>query len=153
MNKERVLPMRLREVYMKGNLLSKRKIDSQDDLFNFLKVQLHNKADEIFCLCFVDNDNNVLAWTDTSQLSRRSRSEVQMSLLDISRMVVILEPTGVYMTHNHPQGSTNTSEADKIATQQVKQLVEFLGVEFKGHYLVAGQEVIDITNCYLESGD
>lgn len=137
--------MKFYETRLKGTYISKRQIEDETDLKRFLHNQLHQELREHFCLCLVDRHNRVLGWVDTYHLARQFVFQTEMSYIDIARICVILDAEGLILAHNHPSGNTQSSVQDRVTTDKIEKLCQSIGVEFKGHYLVAGTEVVDIT--------
>lgn len=138
--------MKFYESFINGVILSKRYIESEDDLHTFLRGQLSSERVEHFCLCLVGNNNEVLAWVDTDMLAQQTTISTHMPILSIAKVITMLDAKGVYLVHNHPSGNPEPSNADIEATGKIKSLCATLEVGFLGHYLVAGNTVIDITD-------
>lgn len=138
--------MKFYDTYINGVILSKRYIESEDDLHTFLKGQLTSERVEHFCLCVVGNDNEVIAWVDTDILAQQTTISTQMPILSISKVISILGGQGLYLVHNHPSGNPNPSNADIEATGKISKICGILGVDFLGHYLVAGDSIVNITD-------
>jgi DNA repair protein RadC len=48
-----------------------------------------------------------------------------------------LEATGVILAHNHPAGSLEPSEGDKVLTRQILTAAKVLGLSVHDHLIVA----------------
>ena len=43
------------------------------------------------------------------------------------------------IAHNHPSGSLEISNADKVVTQQLLDVADILGIQLKSHIILAKQ--------------
>src|SRR5574344_1940219 len=138
--------MKFYESFINGVILSKRYIESEDDLHTFLREQLSSEHLEHFCLCLVGTSNEVIAWVDTDMLAQQNTISTHMPILSVAKVIEMLDAKGVYLVHNHPSGNPEPSNADIEATGKINRLCGTLEVDFLGHYLVAGNTVVDITD-------
>ena len=60
------------------------------------------------------------------------------------RLLLFSRAEGFWMFHNHPDGSIEVSEADRRCTREIKTLSRMLGIQFFGHWIIAGQNWISI---------
>ena len=73
-----------------------------------------------------------------------SATNVAVHLRDVFRRACCENAVGVLVIHNHPSKIKEPSEYDLILTLNIKKAAEIIGIEFMGHYLIAGEKVIDI---------
>jgi DNA repair protein RadC len=62
--------------------------------------------------------------------------EVNFQLKDIFRSAVKNNSAAVILTHNHPSGESDPTEADLEATREARDIGEKLGVELLDHVIV-----------------
>lgn len=136
--------MKYRDLYLDNYYVKDIYIQDSDDLETFLKEQLSHLTTERFCVGLLSDSDEVLLWTDGAFMSQMGMREVTIPLVEITRLIALMEPHKLFMAHNHPSGVVPISENDAITTQKVKDLCERLGVQFEGHYLVAGDSVRNI---------
>lgn len=136
--------MKYRDLYLDNYYVKNIAIQGLDDLETFLKGQLSQLTTERFCIGLLSDSDEVLLWTDGALMSQMGVREVTIPLVEITRLIALMEPHKLFMAHNHPSGVTHISENDVVTTQKVKDLCELLGVQFEGHYLVAGDSVRNV---------
>lgn len=133
-----------RELILEGSYLSPKSIESADDLNQFLKAQLSTLRVEKMCILLTDQNDRVLLWTDNTVTSSSHRHQVKMEYIDITRYISLFQPYKLYLAHNHPGGTLEASEADRHTTNRVKEICDYFNVEFKGHWLIAGEQTMMI---------
>lgn len=136
--------MKYRDLYLDNYYVKNIYIQDIYDLETFLKGQLSHLTTERFCIGLLSDSDEVLLWTDGALMSQMGMSEVTIPLVEITRLIALMEPHKLFMAHNHPSGVTHISENDAVTTQKVKDLCELLGVQFEGHYLVAGDTIRNV---------
>ena len=136
--------MKYRDLYLDNYYVKNIYIQGLDDLEIFLKGQLSQLSTERFCIGLLSESDEVLLWTDGALMSQMDVREVTIPLVEITRLIALMEPHKLFMAHNHPSGVTHISENDAVTTQKVKDLCDILGAQFEGHYLVAGDSVRNV---------
>ena len=98
-------------------------------------VTLAGEPREFIVAIFADSRSRVI--TD----ERISWGGLDGAVLDMKfllRKAIRLDASGVLLLHNHPDGSLRASVEDRLLTAHVERKMEALGIDFLGHYIVAG---------------
>lgn len=124
----------LLEQFKRSNFLS-----SPDITRNFLKIMFAKETREIFALIFLDNQNGVLGvevlFQGTIDGAAVYPREVVKAVLDNHAAAVIL-------SHNHPSGSAEPSQADQRITNRIVSALETIDVRVLDHLIVGGSEIV-----------
>lgn len=70
--------------------------------------------------------------------------KVDVSSRTIFGHAIALDARSLLLAHNHPSGCANPSDSDVLATREIKQLAEALGIELLDHLIVAGGQVVSM---------
>ncbi|MCB0414728.1 MAG: hypothetical protein KDD50_10370 [Bdellovibrionales bacterium] len=67
---------------------------------------------------------------------------VSVSSQKILRSVLLCKAQGFWLFHNHPGGNDEPSTDDKSMTRNIRWLCKQLDLDFKGHWIVVGQNFV-----------
>jgi len=121
-------------------------LTSPDATRDFLTVTLANEPRELFGLILLDTQHCVLKFealfTGTIDGASVYPREIVKCVLDANAAAVIL-------THNHPSGHREPSQADRNITQRIKQALDTVEVRVLDHLLVAGPAIVSFAELGL----
>lgn len=114
---------------------------------NYLFLQLAGLESEQFCMVFLDNQHQLLAfetifWGTIDGAAVYPREIVKRTLAH--------NASAVFLVHNHPSGVSEPSAADERITERVKSALELIDVRVLDHFVV-GNSVNSITS-FAERG-
>lgn len=89
---------------------------------------------EMIYALFLDAKGKVI---EEETLSYGGQSGAYLDIPVFYRKAVRINAYGVVLVHNHPDGSCSASREDVAITDHVKKGLDFLGVEFLGHFITA----------------
>ncbi|MGN1059437.1 MAG: RadC family protein [Clostridia bacterium] len=104
------------------------------------------KSCEEFCIICVDSNRRV---TYQGRLAKGTINEVPAYPRVVVEEVLKRKAQYVIFTHNHPNGSVQPSEGDKIATDQLVTALEAINVNVIDHIIVAGNRYYSMADMGL----
>jgi DNA repair protein RadC len=113
---------------------------------DFLQPLLQDAHTETFVAIFVNKGNRVI---DTATFSHGGITGTIVDIRTIARRAIELGATGVVVSHNHPSGNLNPSEADKALTQRLKKGLQTLDICLIDHIIVSDEGYFS----FNDSGD
>lgn len=113
----------------------KEKINSSEDVFNLMSLELSELKHEEFWVLFLDRANNVIDKTKTSQ---GGISGTVMDIRIILKQAIDRLASSMILVHNHPSGNMKPSEADMDITDKAKKAAHLLDIKVLDHIIVAG---------------
>lgn len=113
--------------------LVKKKITSSASVFEYMQPRIGELPHEEFWIIFLNNSNKVI---DQLQLSKGGITGTLVDVRIALRMALELGATSLILSHNHPSGNLNPSEADKKLTQKLQRAGESLDIKTLDHIIV-----------------
>ncbi|MDT0646258.1 DNA repair protein RadC [Zunongwangia sp. F260] len=113
--------------------LERKKITSSNSVFELMQPIIGELPHEEFWIVYLNNSNKVL---DQLQLSKGGITGTLVDVRITLRKALELGATAIILTHNHPSGNLNPSEADKQLTQKMKTASESLDIKVLDHIIV-----------------
>lgn len=113
----------------------KDKINSSEDVFHLMTLELSELEHEEFWVLFLDRANNVIDKTKTSQ---GGVSGTIMDIRIILKQAIDKLASSIILAHNHPSGNLKPSQADKDITKKAKNAANLLDIKVLDHIIVAG---------------
>jgi len=113
------------------------KITSCEAVINFLRLQLENKEREVFGVLFL-NQQSVLISYEEMFLGTINLAPIYPR--EIAKRALLLNATGIILTHNHPSGFAEPSRADISATEAVSEALDLFSIRVLDHIIIGGGE-------------
>lgn len=115
----------------------RRKVTNSRDAFDILIGIWNDQIDlyESFFVLFLDRGNRVLGYRCISQ------GGVSSTVVDpktVFQAALLVNASGVVLSHNHPSGTASPSEADLKITDKLKQAGILLEISVLDHLILAG---------------
>lgn len=125
-------------------LIKKReKITSTEDVGKKFLPKLRYLKEEEMHVIYLDAKNNILREIKSGKSGITS---VDVNIEDITRMAVLSYAARVIIVHNHPSGDTSPSINDIKFTEEIKRILETLGIELIDHVIIGDGEYRSIIN-------
>ena len=118
-------------------ILEKPKITSSQDAATILQQQIGDLPTEEFWVMFLNQGNKIIK---TEQISRGGITQTAVDVRVIFKRALELMATAIILSHNHPSGNLNPSEADKNITRKIKEASKYLDVQILDHIIVTQKE-------------
>ena len=98
---------------------------------------------ESFCVIYLNAASKILK---TEVLSSGGLTGTVADIRIILKNALLCNANQLIVAHNHPSGSKNPSEQDKIITRKLKESAALMDIKMLDHIIIAG-------NDYLSMGD
>ncbi|MGB8375049.1 MAG: DNA repair protein RadC [Salegentibacter sp.] len=113
--------------------LEQKKISSSLSVFELMQPLIGELPHEEFWIIYLNNSNKVI---DQVQLSKGGITGTLVDVRITLRKALELGATAIILSHNHPSGNLNASEADKQLTKKLKTCAESLDIKVLDHIIV-----------------
>ena len=101
----------------------------------YLRSRLRDHTHEVFACLMLDNRNRVIAFRE---LFRGTIDGASVYPREILKTALQLNAAAVILSHNHPSGITEASQADKNITVKVKDALNMVDIRTLDHIIVGG---------------
>ena len=71
-------------------------------------------------------------------VARGGRALCSVDGVDIMKLAIVDQASGVFLLHNHPSGDRTPSPADRRFTRELRRQLGMVGIEVHDHLVVAG---------------
>lgn len=110
-----------------------KKISSSKAVFDIMQPLIGELPHEEFWVLFLNNSNKVI---HKSQLSKGGMTGTIVDIRMIFKIAFEQNATSIILTHNHPSGKLEASNADKEITQKLKLAGEQLEIRVLDHIII-----------------
>lgn len=117
-----------------GDLLT-----SPDLVRQYLSAQLRHQPREVFAVLFLDNQNRLIAY---EELFFGTIDGASVYPREVVRRAMFHNAAALILSHNHPSGVAEPSQADQRITQRLQAALELIDVRVLDHMVVGDTEVI-----------
>lgn len=104
----------------------------------YLQLLLGGRSYESFAVLFLDVKNRLIA---CDELFRGTLTHASVYPREVVKVALAHNAAGVILAHNHPSGTPEPSQADRMLTQALKQALALVDVRVLDHFVVAGRHV------------
>lgn len=105
---------------------------SLDEIGDYLKNYFYGSRNEQLYALFLDDRNSFIA---VKKMAEGSVNATAVSKAELVRQAVRLSATQVVLAHNHPRGVALPSAEDVWLTQQLRQMLNSVGVALSDHII------------------
>lgn len=113
--------------------LELKKITSSQDVFEIMQPIMGELTHEEFWILFLNNSNKVIY---KAQLSKGGITGTVVDVRLIFKTAFEQNATAIILTHNHPSGNIQASEADKEITKKLKLAGEQVEIKVLDHIII-----------------
>lgn len=124
--------------------LEKRMVYAADEKFSssrvvrdYMRLQLSQERNEIFAALFLDNQHRLLAF---EKLFSGTINEAVVYPRVLVQKAIEHNAARIIISHNHPSGVAEPSEADKRLTSDLKKILDIINVKLVDHVVVTLHE-------------
>lgn len=123
------------KTYEKSSSIPRATMKSSNDAQNYFRriweedIRIH----ECFYAVFMNRSNNV------TKFAIISKGEVSGTIVDLkilTKLALDVLAQSVIVCHNHPSGSVQPSERDKIITTKIKEALGYFDIELFDHIIL-----------------
>ena len=116
-------------------------LESPQAVRDFLKAKLRHELHEVFACLFLDTKHRVLAFEilfygTIDGASVYPRQVVKRALANNAAALIL--------THNHPSGIAEPSQADKVLPERLKEALALVDVRVVDHFIVGDGEPLSM---------
>ena len=108
-------------------------LDSPLAVRDYLKAMLRHEPHEVFGCLFLDSKHRVLAY---EALFRGSIDTTSVYPRQVVKRALAHNAAALILCHNHPSGSTDPSQADRVLTKRLQEALELIDVRVLDHFIV-----------------
>jgi len=110
-------------------------VTSSNDVYNFLKSQILKgiEIQEHFIALYLNQANKIIGYY------HHSRGTINPTMVDTEILAAVALKTlakSVIISHNHPSGNLQPSEADRVLTKRIKEALKLFDVSLLDHIIV-----------------
>jgi DNA repair protein RadC len=102
---------------------------------DYLSLSLGNRPHEVFTVLFLDTQNRVIK---AEEMFRGTLTQTSVYPREVVKRALELNAAGVILSHNHPSGVAEPSQADRWLTDQLKTALGLVDVKVLDHFVIAG---------------
>ena len=141
------LSSRDRETLMMARDILRRVVADRDvigswaALTDYLGAALAPLRVEAFRVLFLDRKNRLIR---DEEIGRGSVDHVPVYPREVARRALELGASAVILAHNHPSGDPTPSQADIDMTQQVRAIMDALGITLHDSVICGGGDVLSM---------
>lgn len=132
-----VMEMSRRHLYeeiQRGDALT-----SPGSVRRYLKSQLLGLPHEVFACLFLDNQHRVIAF---EELFRGTLDSASVYPREVVKRALAHNAAALILTHNHPSGVSEPSQADLMLTRRLKESLALVDIRVLDHLVVGDGEPV-----------
>ncbi|WP_462380586.1 RadC family protein [Pseudomonas sp. Marseille-QA0892] len=116
-------------------------LESPQAVRDYLKAQLRHEPHEVFGCLFLDSKHRVLAF---EVLFRGTIDSASVYPRQVVKRALSHNAAALILTHNHPSGVSEPSQADRVLTQRLKDALGLIDVRVLDHFIVGDGEPLSM---------
>lgn len=116
-------------------------LESPQQVRDYLKARLRHEPHEIFGCLFLDTRHRVLAF---EILFHGTIDGASVYPRQVVKRALAHNAAAVILTHNHPSGVAEPSQADRLLTTRLKEALGFVDVRVLDHFIVGDGEPLSM---------
>lgn len=120
------------EEFQRGSALT-----SPDQTAQFLRTRLRDYPYEVFAVLFLDNRHRVIAF---EEMFRGTIDGASVHPREVVRRALELHAAAVILSHNHPSGVAEPSQADQRITTRLRDALGLVDIRILDHLIVGDAE-------------
>lgn len=118
-------------------------VTSSESAETIFKLKLATKEREEFHVMFLDTKHGIIK---TECLAIGTIDSASVYPREIARDALLCNAKAVILSHNHPSGDLNPSNADKEITGRIKQALDLFDIRLLDHIIVARKHTFSFAN-------
>jgi DNA repair protein RadC len=116
-------------------------IESPTAAYRLFRDRLAHLPHEVFCCLFLDTRHRVLSF---DELFRGTIDGAAVYPREIVKRALALNAAAVILSHNHPSGDCEPSEADRAITVRVSKALSLVDVRLLDHLVIGGDQLVSL---------
>jgi DNA repair protein RadC len=114
--------------------LNKKTVRSSKDVADFLKLHLSDLPYEVFAVVLLNRANRIIHF---EVISKGGITGTVADPRIILKLALLHGATGIILSHNHPSGNLQPSQADDQVTRNIQKAAEFMDIKLLDHLIVS----------------
>lgn len=106
---------------------------------DYLTVKLAAYEHEMFAVLFLDNQHRLIEYVE---MFRGSIDSASVHPREVVKEALARNAAAVILSHNHPSGWVEPSEADKHITNRLRDALSLVDIRVLDHVVVAGAKTV-----------
>lgn len=107
----------------------------------YLRTKLAGYDYEVFAMLMLDNRHRLIEYVE---LFRGTIDGASVHPREVVREVLRANAAAVILTHNHPSGNPEPSQADELITRRLKETLALIDVRTLDHIIVGGDRTASL---------
>ena len=116
-------------------------LESPQAVRDYLKARLRHEPHEVFACLFLDTRHRVLAF---EVLFHGSIDGASVYPRQVVKRALAHNAAALILTHNHPSGVAEPSQADRQLTQRLKEALALVEVRVLDHFVIGDGEPVSL---------
>jgi DNA repair protein RadC len=112
-------------------------LGSPQQTVRYLQARLRDYPYEVFAVLFLDNRHRVIAF---EELFRGTIDGASVHPREVVRRALALNAAAVILSHNHPSGVAEPSQADRRITERLRDALQLVDVRVLDHLIIGDGE-------------
>lgn len=108
---------------------------------HYLQAKLSGMGHEVAAVLYLNSQLKVIRYME---MSHGTLSQASVYPREIVKTALRLDAAAMIMSHNHPSGIAEPSEADLALTRHLKQALALVDVRLLDHIIVTGQDTTSL---------
>ena len=108
---------------------------------SYLTAQLATEEREVFGVILLDNQHGVLAF---ERLFYGTLDSASVYPREVIKTVLNANAAAVIITHNHPSGNPEPSQADIVLTNRLRDALTTVDVRLLDHLIIGGTDSVSL---------
>jgi DNA repair protein RadC len=129
--------------WMEEKLRHEPTIRSPQDTQDYLKVHFSGAEQEIFACLFLDNRHRLIA---AENLFHGTIDNTTVYPREVVKRALRLNAAAVILSHNHPSGVAEPSDADRLITRRIRDSLELVDVRLLDHFVVGAGTAVSLAS-------
>lgn len=109
-------------------------VRSSKDVAEFLKLRLSDLPYEVFAVLLLNRANRIIHYEIISKGGITGTVADQRIIL---KLALLHGATGIILSHNHPSGNLQPSQADDLVTKNIQKAAEIMDIKLLDHLIVS----------------
>ena len=119
------------------------KISSSQDAYNFLSPLVEDLSHEEFRVLYLNRSNRVV---DQKKISQGGISGTVIDVRIILKFAIEVLASSLIISHNHPSGNLQPSDADIQITRKIKEAAKWHDIELLDHIIISDKHYFSFSD-------
>lgn len=117
--------------------LAREDMGTARNVYDYLVGELRYEMQEVMCVLLLDARRRLMRM---ERVASGTLTRVVIHARNIFKPAIRYDASKVIIAHNHPSGSTNPSEHDKVLTRAIAEAGEVLGIPLLDHVIIGASD-------------